>query len=179
MSDRYSMFSPIVARTLDSFREVEHLKKDFFSSTHVIVHNDDSAEYLEFLRSQRWWMELKSWTNKIELYFYTNWQIPSHFLRFANELFVEDADLKELQVIWDTSIRRYYLKKSGCTVTTDDNQMPILYLFKEEPEKAPNGLWGVCKRPIDLDNPYAYYGVSLYKKLGSVIEEVSDGSVFI
>jgi len=173
------MFSPIVSQPLGSFQEVERLKKDTFDSHHVMVSNDDHNEYLWFLSSRRWWLEFKSWTGEgLNFFFYTHWKVPVYFLRFANELFVEQEDLTEVQVVWDRSINRYYMKKSGCKDVTDDNQMPIVRLFKSYPKKEPNGIWGVCKRPLILDNPYDYYGVSLYSKLGHVIEELSSSAVF-
>ena len=171
------MFSPVVAQSLESFREIERYKKDSFASVHFLVNDDDSEKFTEFLRSQRWWLQYISWTKELLFDFYQGWRVPAELLRFANELFVEQEDLKEVQVVWDSSIRRFYLNRADCRATTDDDQMPICWLFKEMPEKPPVGIWGVCKRPTDLDNPYAYYGVSLYKTL-RITEEISDSDVF-
>lgn len=171
------MFSPVVAQSLDSFREIESIKKDTFRSIHGMCTDPDSDNYAVILSARRWWLEYRSWTRELEFYFYSHWKVPVELLRFANELFVDRDDLNEVQVVWDAHIRRYYLKKMACSVT-DGDQMPIVRLFREYPSKEPNGIWGVCKRPNNLDNPYDYFGVKLYMKLGPALEEISSSDVF-
>ena len=170
------VLSTRVSREVRAFSDLEKYKKDTFDSYFINV-SDDEGAYALLMSSRRWWLEYKSWTDSQEFYFYSNWKVPAENLRFANELFVEQEDLKEVQVVWDTSIHRYYLKRSGCREVTDDHQIPIVRLFRDYPEKEPNGIWGVCERPINLDNPYDYYRASLYSKLGR-LDELSQYAVF-
>ncbi len=173
------MFSPRIAADIPAFRDIETLKKDYFSSFFGMISDaDDPDVYDMFLRSQRWWLHLQKPKGLLDFFFYQYWRVPADLLRFSNALFLANEDMKEIQVVWDTAVMGYYLKKEGCHDTTDDNQMPIARLFKEYPEKEPNGIWGVCKRPAHKNDPYDFYGIDMYAKLGRVIDHISEFRVF-
>lgn len=170
------MGSLVVPRFINSLKELEYIKKDHFTSQYGIFNDDeDKDKYVLILRSQRWWLEYSSYSDSLTFNFYAGWHVPCELLRFANELFVEQDDLKEVHIVWDKPTHRYFLKRD---ISDNSDEIPIVRLFKEFPEKEPLGIWGVCKRPAVLEDPYQYYGVYLYKTLGTITERISDSAIF-